>query len=63
MTIKQAREVLQIEDDEEVDISEIVYLGKLLRAQLNDSNMHRAERYRKETKLNACIVLYTGKEM
>lgn len=63
MTIKQAREVLQIEDDEEVDISEIVYLGKLLRAQLNNGNMHRYERYIKETKLNACKVLYTGKEI
>ena len=63
MTIKQAREVLKIKDGEEVDKSELIYFGKLLRAQLNDSNMHRVDRYRKETKLNACIVLYTGKEM
>lgn len=63
MTIKQAREVLQIKDDEEVDINEIVYLGKLLRAQLNNGNMHRYEKYIKETKLNACKVLYTGKEI
>ena len=63
MTIKQAKQVLNIEEDEEVDKVELTYFGKLLRAQLNDSNLKRYDRYLKETKLNACIVLYTGKEI
>ena len=63
MTVELARTVFDLKKDDEVDMQKIIAVGKEMREVLKQKGLERKERISAETKLNACIVLYTGKEL
>ena len=63
MTVELARTVFNLKKDEEVDMQKIIAVGKEMREILKQKDLSRKERISAETKLNACIAIYTNKEV
>ena len=63
MTVELARSYFKLEKDEPIDREKIIAVGKEAREELKRKELSRYKKLLAETKLNACIVLITNKEI
>lgn len=64
MTVKMARSVFNLKEEDEIDREKLIEIGREAKNKLLENRaMGRVEKIRTETIMNACIVLLTNKEI